>query len=285
MEYTSISQFAAEKEGFFMPFLRKKGLFESTRVLYLPIHAIAPNPAQPRKRFSPEGLEELAQSIARHGILQPLSVRRVEGGYELISGERRLRAADMAGLDQVPCLVVSAGTEESSLLALIENLQRRDLDFLEEAQALQALLDASGFSQETLARQIGKSQSAVANKLRLLKLSPEVLQLLQQNGFTERHARSLLRLPGAEAQAGAARYVVANRLTVAQTEAYIDVLLSPPPSKPVPKAKPVFVLKDVRLFLNSVKRGLTMMQSAGVAADFQRQDTDEAILLTIRIPR
>ena len=271
-----------------MPFLRKKGLFESSRVLYLPIAAIAPNPAQPRKRFSQEGLEELSQSIAVHGILQPLSVRRVDGGYELISGERRLRAADMAGLNQVPCLVVSADAEESSLLALIENLQRRDLDFLEEAQALQALLDASGFSQETLARKIGKSQSAVANKLRLLKLPPEVLGLLRQNGFTERHARSLLRLPDPEAQAAAARHVVAERLTVAQTEDYIDQLLAPPlpsPSQPRSRPKPIFVLKDVRLFLNSVTRGLSMMRSAGVAADLQRQDTDEAILLTIRIPR
>ncbi len=268
-----------------MPFLRKKGLFETSRVLFLPLASIAPNPAQPRQHFSREGLEELAQSIAVHGILQPLSVRRSEVGYELVSGERRLRAAALAGLTQVPCLVVTADAEESSLLALIENLQRRDLDFLEEAQALQALLDETGLSQEALAKQIGKSQSAVANKLRLLRLPSEALQLLRQNGFTERHARSLLRLPDAGAQAAAARHVVANALTVAQTESYVDALLSPPLPQPSKAKKPIFVLKDVRLFLNSVKRGLSMMQSAGVAADFQRQDTDEAILLTIRIPR
>lgn len=286
MEYVFQSQFTTEKEGFFMPFLRKKGIFETSRVLYLPLSAIFPNPAQPRQHFSQEGLEELAQSIVCHGILQPLSVRRVEGGYELISGERRLRAAALAGLTQVPCLVVSADTEESSLLALIENLQRRDLDFWEEAQALQALLDATGLSQEALAKQIGKSQSAVANKLRLLKLPPEALQFLRQSGFTERHARSLLRLPTSAEQTAAAHYVVENALTVAQTETYIDSLLSPPPLQPSkPKAKPIFVLKDVRLFLNSIKRGLSMIQSAGVAADCQRQDTDEAILLTIRIPR
>lgn len=271
-----------------MPFLRKKGIFETSRVLYLPLASIAPNPHQPRQHFSQAGLDELAQSITVHGILQPLSVRRVEGGYELISGERRLRAAALAGLSQAPCLVVSADTEESSLLALIENLQRRDLDFLEEAQALQALLDETGLSQEALAKQIGKSQSAVANKLRLLKLPPDVLLLLRQNGFAERHARSLLRLPDAAAQAEAAHYIVENALTVAQTESYIDTLLSPPPPErqaAKPKSKPIFILKDVRLFLNSVKRGLSMMQSAGVAADCQRQDTDEAILLTIRIPR
>ena len=265
-----------------MPFLRKKGRFESTRVLYLPAEDISPNPGQPRREFDPAGLEELSQSIARHGILQPLSVRRAAGGYELISGERRLRAARMAGLEQVPCLVVNADAAESSLLALIENVQRRDLDFWEEALALRELLAATGLSQEALARQIGKSQSAVANKLRLLKLTPEALQLLRDNGFTERHARALLRLEDPAAQTAAARQVVEQALTVARTEAYVDALLAPPPPK---KSKPIFILKDVRLFLNTVKRGLDMMQSAGVKADCQREDREGEILLTRRIPR
>ena len=265
-----------------MSLLRKKGLFESNKVLYLPINAITPNPDQPRKYFSPEGLRELSASITRHGILQPLSVRRAESGYQLISGERRLRAAKLAGLTEVPCLLVSADQRESSLLALIENVQRRDLDFWEEATALQALLEASHLSQEALAQQIGKSQSAIANKLRLLKLSPAALQLLREHGFTERHARSLLRLPDPAAQDQAARHVVEHQLTVAKTESYVDSLLAPP--KPTP-AKPIIILKEVRLFLNTVTRGLTMMQSAGVQADCQRQDTDSEILLTIRIPR
>ena len=264
-----------------MPFRQKRGLFESLRVLFLPVSSISPNPNQPRRDFDPAALEELAGSIAVHGILQPLSVRRAEGGYQLISGERRLRAAKLAGLPEVPCLVVSADDRESSLLALIENVQRRDLDFWEEALALQALLEASGLSQEALARQIGKSQSAVANKLRLLKLSPEALTLLRENGFTERHARALLPLPTSQDQTDAAQYVVAHRFTVAQTEAYVDALLTPSPKK----AKPIFILKDVRLFLNTVKRGLSMMQSAGVHASCDRTDTPEEILLTIRIPR
>jgi ParB family chromosome partitioning protein len=268
------------KEGFFMQFLRKKGLFESNKVLSLPISILAPNPNQPRQHFSQQGLEELSESIAQHGILQPLSVRRCANGYELISGERRLRAARLAGLSEVPCIVVNVDPQESSLLALIENVQRRDLDFWEEAQALQALIDATGLSQEAVARQIGKSQSAVANKLRLLKLSPEAVKLLRRSGHTERHARALLRLP-AEAQEAAAHYVVSHDLTVAKTEEYVEALLSPAPRK----AKPTFILKDVRLFLNTVTHGLSMMQSAGVRADCQRQDTEEAILLTIRIPR
>ena len=265
-----------------MPFLRKKGLVESNKVLFLPVTAISPNPGQPRREFDPTALEELAGSIAQHGILQPLSVRRLsDGGHELISGERRLRAAQLCSLQEVPCLVVNADPQESSLLALIENVQRRDLDFWEEALALQSLLEASGLSQEALARRIGKSQSAVANKLRLLKLSPDVLQLLRQNGFTERHARSLLRLDHPAAQLRAARHMVSHRLTVAQTEAYIDALLSPPPKR----NKPIFILKDVRLFLNTVTRGLAMMQQAGVPAACDRVDTDSEILLTIRIPR
>ena len=264
-----------------MPFLRRKGLFESNRVIYLPVDALAPNPAQPRKDFSREGLEELAASIAEHGILQPLSVRRLGTGYELVSGERRLRAARLAGLEEVPCILVSADNRESSLLALIENVQRRDLDFWEEAQAIQALLQATGLSQEAAAKQMGKSQSAVANKLRLLKLSPAALQLLRSRGFTERHARALLRLEGGEEQERAAQYVVDHDLTVAKTEQYVESLLHPAPRR----VKPNFVLKDVRLFLNTVTRGMSMMQSAGVKADCHRQDTEDAILLTIRIPR
>lgn len=264
-----------------MPFLRKKGLFESSRIQYLPIDGIVPNPAQPRKHFAQEGLAELSASIAVHGILQPLSVRRAEGGYELVSGERRLRAAKLAGLTEVPCLLITADETQSSFLALIENVQRRDLDFWEEAQAIQALLDATGFSQEALARQLGKSQSALANKLRLLKLSPEALELLRRSGFTERHARALLSLSDPSAQIAAARYVVDQSLTVAKTEAYVDSLLHPAPQR----SKPTFLLKDVRFFLNTVTRGLSLMQSAGVKAACVRQDTDHEILLTIRIPR
>jgi len=263
-----------------MSFFRKRGIFESDRVLFLPVSALSPNPAQPRQRFSREGLDELAESIAQHGILQPLSVRRLDsGGWELISGERRLRAAHLAGLTEVPCIVVDADQRESSLLSLIENVQRRDLDFLEEAQALDALLRATGETQEALARQIGKSQSAVANKLRLLKLSPTALEELRRAGLTERHARALLRLPLPVQQDAAARHVAQHGLTVAQTEAYVTSLLSPK------RPKPTFLMKDVRLFLNSLAKNLKLIQSAGVPAACQRQDLDDEILLTIHIPR
>lgn len=266
-----------------MNLLRKKGLFESGRVLFLPVTSIAPNPDQPRRDFSQEGLEELSASIREHGILQPLSVRRVSGSYELISGERRLRAAKLADLKEVPCIVVTVDSEESSLLALVENLHRRDLDFVEEAAALARLIQTYGLSQEAAARRIGKSQSAVANKLRLLRLSPEILTLLREHGCTERHARALLRLEDPALRAEAAQLLVDRGLNVAQTEQLIEELLNSRPA--LPRRKPTYVVRDVRLFLNTVTRGLSIMKSAGVDANCDRQETADSILLTIRIPK
>ena len=267
-----------------MPLLRRKGLFESNRVQFLPIHTISPNPGQPRKFFAQDGLEELAASIKEHGVLQPLSVRRTAGGYELVSGERRLRASKLAGLAEVPCIIVSVDGQESSLLALVENLQRRDLDFVEEAAALSSLIQTYHLSQEEAAKRIGKSQSAVANKLRLLRLPPAALATLRQNGCTERHARALLKLDDPALQEEAARHVAEEGLTVAKTEQYVEELLHPAPGKP-PRKKPAFILKDVRLFLNTVPRGMSMMKSAGVNANCKRQETADAIQLTITIPK
>nr|WP_300169878.1 ParB/RepB/Spo0J family partition protein [uncultured Flavonifractor sp.] len=268
-----------------MPLLRRKGLFESNRVQFLPISTISPNPGQPRKYFAQDGLEELAASIKEHGVLQPLSVRRTSTGYELVSGERRLRASKLAGLTEVPCIVVNVDGQESSLLALVENLQRRDLDFVEEAAALSSLIQTYRLSQEEAARRIGKSQSAVANKLRLLRLPPAALSVLREHGCTERHARALLKLEDPALQEEAARHVAEEGLTVASTEQYVEELLHPAaPDKP-PRKKPAFIIKDVRLFLNTVTRGLTMMKSAGVNANCKRQETDESILLTITIPK
>ena len=265
-----------------MKLVRKKDNPEVGKVLSLPVDDIAPNPNQPRRTFSAEGLQELADSIRQLGVLQPLSVRQLDHGWELIAGERRLRASRLAGLTHVPCIILNASEEQSSLLALVENLQRRDLDFLEEALALNQLIQTYSLSQEECARRIGKSQSAIANKLRLLKLPEHVLDLLRDNGFTERHARALLRLDNSAIQDRAARWIVSHDLTVAKTEEYIETLRSHAASA---RRKPTYILKDVRLFLNTVDRGLTMMKSAGVHAQCGREDTDDAILLTIRIPK
>ena len=266
-----------------MRLLPKKGIFDSGRVLFLPVDSILPNPDQPRTLFSQPELEELADSIQSMGILQPLTVRRREGGWELVAGERRLRAAKLAGLREVPCLSIQTDGQSSSLLALVENLQRRDLDFWEEALALRKLIDTYHISQDEAARRLGKSQSAVANKLRLLKLDPAVLTILREGGCTERHARALLRLENPAQQREAAQQVTERSLTVAQTESMVEAMLSSPSSGP--KKKPTFIVKDVRLFLNTISRSLDLMRSAGVNACCRREDTDEEILLTIHIPR
>ena len=269
-----------------MQLLRKKGMLDSTRVLFLPVDEIAPNPDQPRRTFPQHELEELANSIRALGLLQPLTVRRSEQGWELVAGERRLRAAKLAGLTQVPCLSLQIDSQRSSLLALVENLQRKDLDFWEEALALDKLITTYHLSQEEAARRIGKSQSAVANKLRLLKLPTAVLELLRDGGATERHARALLPLQVPELQVQAAQRILDGGLTVAQTEALVNELLHPlPPSPPVRRPRRVFVVKDVRLFLNTVNRGMALMRSAGVDAQCRREDRDGEILLTIHIPR
>lgn len=263
-----------------MGILRKRGLFDSGKVIFLPVDSILPNPEQPRRNFEPEKLEELADSIREMGLLQPLTVRRREGSWELVAGERRLRACKLAGLLQVPCLSIAVDDRSSSLLALVENLQRRDLDFWEEALALRRLIDEWDLSQEECAKRIGKSQSAVANKLRLLKLPGEVLTLLRDHGCSERHARALLPLEDAELQRKAAGQVVKLGLTVAQTESLVDKLLSASPKK----KKPTYIIKDVRLFLNTISRSMDLMRSAGVDAKCQREDLEGEICLTIRIP-
>ena len=262
-----------------MPLFTKAG----PRVIELPPAAIRPNPHQPRRQFDLDELTELARSIQALGVLQPLSVRKTPTGWELIAGERRLRAAKLAGLTTVPCLPVTADDERSSLLALVENLQRADLDVWEEAAALQTLINRFGLSQEEAARRVGKSQSAVANKLRLLKLPPEVIALLRDARLTERHARALLSLPSPALQRTAAEHIITAKLNVAQSEQYIARLCGQA-AKPK-KAIPLYRTKDVRLFLNTVRRSLSIMQSAGVAARWDRQETDEDLVLTIHIPK
>lgn len=264
--------------------LQRKGEFLSTRVQYIPLGRIRPNPQQPRHSFDEEGLAELAASIRSCGILQPLTVRRAGEGYELVAGERRLRAARIAGLREVPCLVAQVGEEDSALLALMENLQRRDLDCWEEAQAIARLISRYGLSQEEAARRLGRAQPTVANKLRLLRLPEDVRALLRENSLTERHARALLRLQDPEVQRRAAGDMVRRGMNVAQAEAYVEKLLQSAQVTP-PRGRSTYIIKDVRLFLNSVDRGLHLMRQAGVDAGWDRQDTDREILLTIRIPK
>ena len=253
------------------------------RVTFLPVNSIRPNPAQPRRTFDEEGLRELAASISQYGVLQPLSVRRRGGGYELVAGERRLRAARMSGLMQVPCILLDVDEEQSGMLALVENLQRRDLDFIEEAEGLARLMKLYGLSQEQAAMRVGKSQPAVANKLRILRHPPAVLEAIRRYHLSERHARALLRLPDEAQRMDAIGAIVSRSMNVAQTEQYIDRLLAEPPA---PKRKlGGFNLRDVRIFLNTVEHNLDLIQHAGIPAAKTQEETEKEIVLTIRIPK
>lgn len=255
-----------------------------TRILQLSTQDIRPNPAQPRRVFDERALRELALSIRSHGILQPLTVRRREDGWELVAGERRLRAARIAGLETVPCIPAEVDDRESALLALVENLQRRDLHYFEEAAAIAAFLRETGSTQEEVAEQLGRSPSAVANKLRLLRLSPACREQLTKTGLTERHARALLRLEDEEQRLTAIRDIASRKLNVAQTEQLIERRLAALQAEP-PSGRRTFIIKDVRLFLNSVDRGLRLIREAGVDAVSGREETEDSILLTIRIPK
>ena len=263
---------------------RRKSDFLSSRVQYISLAQLSPNPQQPRRSFDEAALRELADSIRAYGILQPLTVRRTPGGYQLVAGERRMRAARIAGLREVPCLVAQVDEQDAGMLALIENLQRRDLDCFEEAAAIARLIGRYGLSQEQAAEKLGKSQSAVANKLRLLRLSPDCVRLLREHDLSERHARALLRLTDEEDRLKALQVIAARGYNVAQSEAYIEELLKLKQKTPPPRL-PTYIVKDVRIFLNTIRHSLGLMQRAGVEADMQREDTDDGILLTIRIPK
>ena len=254
-----------------------KTYMETGRVVFLPERSIRPNPAQPRRIFKPEALTELSDSIRQHGILQPLSVRRTETGYELIAGERRLRAARMAGLTDIPCILMQMDERESEMAAMVENLQRQDLDFVEEAMGLSRMMSRWDMSQEQVARRIGKSQSAVANKLRLLRHSEKVLMALREGELTERHGRALLKLPTEEEKLTVIGEILRQGMNVARTEKYIEMLLLKREDKPQ-KA-------NVGAFLNNLTQSLQKIQLSGIPAVSERRETDSQIVLTITIPK
>ncbi len=259
-------------------------------VSYIAVEEVIPGPMQPRRHFSREGIQELAESIALHGVIQPLTVRPKGELFELIAGERRLRAAKLAGLREVPCIIMDVDLERSGMIALIENIQRRDLDFVEEAEGISRLIQLFGLSQEDCAARLGKSQSAIANKLRILRLPSDVLEMLRAAGLTERHARALLRLETAELQRRAADFIIEQRMNVAATEEYIDKLCRSEAEQPEEAEKPkrrrsFFLLKDMRLFMNTLDRSLELMRQGGIKADVQREETEKELVVTVRIDK
>ena len=250
-------------------------------MVFLPAQSIRPNPAQPRKVFKADALDELADSIRQHGILQPLSVRRVGAGYELIAGERRLRAARIAGLATVPCVPVAADARQRQALTLIENLQRQDMTCFETARGIRELMDTHELTQCEVAHQLGLSQSAVANKLRLLRLSEEEQEELTAAGLTERHARALIRLADHGQRVVALRRVVEGKLTVAQTERLVEERLTGKTRRR--PARPL--VRDVRVFFNTVNHALDVMRRGGIPAESHRRDEEDYIEYVVRIPK
>ena len=284
-----------------MRIVKKYGLLESNRVFFIKIASIRPNPAQPRRIFESESLLELSESIHEFGVLQPLSVRKINGAYELIAGERRLRASRLAGLDEVPCILLGADEKKSSMLALVENLQRQDLDVFEEAEGIATLIRGYGLSQDEAARRLSLSQSAVANKLRLLRHSKNIVETIRNNGLTERHARALLRLDNDADKSKVLESIIQNQMNVAQTDAYItqylehfseesvvqddDRALLPSGKNKKRGAKTLYLFKDVRLFMNSITKAVDLMRRAGVDTVYDKSENGDEVVVTIKISK
>lgn len=253
------------------------------QIILIPQEDIYPNPNQPRSRFDFDELEGLAQSIRQNGIIQPIAVRvNASGNYELISGERRLRASRLVGISLIPCIIMEASDEKSALFALIENMQRSDLGFFEEASAIEKLIVDFNMSRDDVCRKLGKAAPTISNKLRLLKLPEDVRLKITQEGLTERHARALLRLP-TRAQLDRALSIISDkRLNVAESEKLIDQMLSADKSSKKPTIK---LFKDVRIFVNTLNHAVDTMRRAGIEADSAKSETDEYIEYIVRIPK
>lgn len=257
---------------------------EKRKILNLPIDKLAPNPRQPRKVFSQEELEGLSQSIAENGLLQPVVVRRAAGGsYEIIAGERRWRACQLAGMKHLPCILQECSDTQSAVLAILENLQRQDLQVFEEAEGIRSLMVDWHVTQEEAARRLGKSQSAIANKLRLLRLSQEERDLVVANHLTERHCRALIRIQDENARKKILSRVIERSLNVQQTEALVEEQLAV--EKKTEPASRTFIAKDIRIFMNTIEHAVKTMQSAGILAQAEKKDLGEYLEYTVRIPK
>lgn len=261
-----------------MPFLVKEKIVN--KVVQIETDKILPNPYQPRRDF--EDLEGLAQSILQNGILQPLTVRRENGEIELVSGERRLRAAKMIGMETVPCIIVEMSGRNSAVMALIENIQRQDLSVFDEAEAIAKLIDFYGMTQEDAAVKLGKSQSTIANKLRILKLDQETKNKITEYGLTERHARALLKLPE-ERRIEAVEAIHNRNLNVEATERLIETMMNKQTEIESLRKRSV-VFKDVRLFVNTINKAVEMMKAAGINADSKKIQQEDFIEYIVRIP-
>ncbi len=255
------------------------------RVLLLPIEAIIPNPNQPRQLFDEEKINELAQSIAQYGLLQPITVQQIDKNlYELVAGERRLMACRQLKMQEIPAIVVSMKREDSAALALIENIQRCALNYFEEALAIEKLMRLLGLTQQQIAVRLGKTQSTVANKLRLLKYPERLRTLILDCNLTERHARALLKIDTESLRQTAVEYIVKKNLNVAEAEKYISSLLYKK-DRDNPDKKQMRIIKDIRVFSNTIKQAVDMMKQSGINAYAKKTENDEYIEYVVKIPK
>lgn len=258
-------------------------------IKYIPISTIRPNPYQPRRIFNRKALEELSQSIKQYGVIQPISVRKTsEENYELIAGERRLRATEMAEIMEIPALIVEYRDNESAIIALIENLQREDLNFIEESEGYYNLINDHNFTQQDLAKKIGKSQSTIANKLRLLKLPIEIQRTLITEGLTERHGRALLKLPDDHLKTMVLEKVIKNGLNVNATEHLVEDILDGLRGSDEKEREPQQTIKsliNVRIYLNTVKKAYTAIKEFGIDASYKEVEKDDHVEVVIKIPK
>lgn len=256
------------------------------KVISVPTASIEPNPAQPRAYFDDYALTQLAVSIQQNGIMQPLIVRKTDRGYQLIAGERRLRAAKLINLDYVPCIVSEKEDKDSAIMAILENIQRADLNYLEEAVAIRRLIEHYGITQEEAAQKLGIAQSTVANKLRLLQLSDSEKEAVLKYGLNERQARAILKVPQGNREA-AARDIFINRLNTVQTDRYVEDLLKKLADEKAPKPKIINrtnPMNTICLYLNSFKKTVDQMKTAGIPCDFSKTKTDEFVEYVVKIP-
>lgn len=262
----------------------------SKRLAEVNVASIHPNPYQPRATFDEESIAELAQSIQQVGLLQPLLVRKVDDGYELVAGERRLRAVTSLGMEKVACIVQQDIEDESSaMMALIENLQREDLHYLEEAQCYQKLLETYGLTQEELANRLGKSQSSIANKLRLLKLSDEVKAAMTEKRLSERHARALLKLTDDKQRLDAVERIAAKGLSVKETEQMVEKTLNKAYDEKQDGAKPrpklMRIVRDYRLFMNTINQAVNQLRESGMMVEVEQSDRADGVDIKISVTR
>ncbi len=256
------------------------------RITDIPTIKIRPNKTQPRRIFDEDKLRDLAKSIEENGILQPLTVRRVsQAEYEIIAGERRLRAAVLAGYTRVPCIVIKCNDRESAVLALLENLQRCDLGIFEEARGISKLIRRYGITQEQAALKLGKSQSTIANKLRLLNLTYDEQDWIVQAGLSERHARALLKIYDQELRKEALSKIIAENLNVAQSEQLIENMLYSCALPEKKKGRQKIVIKDIRIFINTINKAVETMKQAGIDAVCKKRDSGDYIEYTLKIPK